>query len=139
MSKKTTTHSLDGKKVLQIDLAKDYTAVRFIVEGGNPIFALADGDCCSESWIEHVSIPAGGFPATVVGVSDIELPGSDDTHPEYDCLRVYGLKISTDRGDIVIDYRNSSNGFYGGHLVWPGGVFWKGASDDDYVTLYSDV
>ena len=28
-------------------------------------------------------------------------------------------KITTDRGEIVIDYRNSSNGYYGGNLTGP--------------------
>ena len=37
---------------------------------------------------------------------------------EYpDCLRFYGLKVTTEKGRATIDYRNNSNGFYGGSLV----------------------
>ena len=32
------------------------------------------------------------------------------------CVAYYGLKITTDNGRAVIDYRNSSNGYYGGSL-----------------------
>ncbi len=137
-------HILEGKTLIGIDLAKDKLAMRFAVEGSEPIVAKADGDCCSSSWIEHVELPAGGFPAKVVGVEDIDLPGSVDNHAEHDCLKVYGLKISTDRGDIVIDYRNASNGYYGGNLSWPGEYFYGGVhgqnvSEEQYETLNRDV
>ena len=36
-----------------------------------------------------------------------------------DEVEFYGLSIKTDKGEIVIDYRNSSNGYYGGSLCWP--------------------
>lgn len=137
-------HCLDDKTILQIDLANDKKAMRFVVEGVEPIVAKADGDCCSHSWIEHVELPAGGFPAKVLSVSKLDLPGSTDNHPAHDYLQVYGLKIATDRGDIVIDYRNSSNGYYGGSLSWPGddfygGVYGQNVSGDEYQTLSCDV
>jgi len=30
------------------------------------------------------------------------------------------MKIATDYGDIIIEYRNESDGVYGGDLAWPG-------------------
>lgn len=115
------THCLDDKRIIGIEIADDKKAMRFLVEGGDPIVAKADGDCCSSSWIEHVELPALGFPAKVISVSDIDLPGASED--DYGSIIVYGLKIITDKGEIVIDYRNSSNGYYGGDLSWP---------DDDY-------
>lgn len=35
-------------------------------------------------------------------------------HP--DCIRYYGLRIVTDKGRAVIDFRNNSNGYYGGSI-----------------------
>ncbi len=35
---------------------------------------------------------------------------------EYDCLQFYGYKITTDKGDATIEFRNSSNGYYGGSI-----------------------
>lgn len=82
----------------------------------------ADGDCCSYSWIEGVEMPALGLPATITGVADLDLmegPESTFRPPsECDYLQFYGCKITTDRGEIVIDYRNDSNGYYGGDLCW---------------------
>lgn len=114
-------HCLEGKTITTVDIAKDRMAIRFSVQEGDPIIARADADCCSHTWIEYIEQPAMGFPCLVLSVEDLDLPGSDDNHPEHECLQVYGLKISTDRGDIVVDYRNSSNGYYGGNLVFPSG------------------
>jgi len=33
-----------------------------------------------------------------------------------DCVAYYGLKITTEKGRAMIDYRNDSNGYYGGWL-----------------------
>lgn len=51
---------------------------------------------------------------------DLEL-GKAPVEDEY--LQFYGFKIQTQKGDVVIEYRNSSNGYYGGNLAW---------NDDDY-------
>lgn len=138
------THVLQGKTITKAELATDKHAIRFSILGEEPIIARTEGDCCSVSWIEHVELPAGGFPAVVHEVQDLALPGSCEDHPIYDCLQVYGLKITTDKGDMVIDYRNSSNGYYGGSLVWPdedfyGGVFGQNESNDDFQPLTGDV
>ena len=132
-------HCLQNKTITGIEIAADQKAMRFLVVGGEPIIAKADGDCCSSTWIEHVELPALGFPATVLSVEDIPLPGSVDDDANYECLAVYGLKISTDKGDIVIDYRNSSNGYYGGDLSWPddyfyGGVYGQNVSNEEWRT-----
>ena len=58
-------HCLDNQTITAIELAGDKKAMRFVIEGGEPITAKADGDCCSISWIEHVELPAGGFPAKI--------------------------------------------------------------------------
>lgn len=80
-----------------------------------PITAYAYGDCCSYSWIESVEHPARGYPAKVLSVREVELPWPD-VDRETDVLTDYGLRITTENGDIDIDYRNDSNGYYGGWL-----------------------
>lgn len=37
--------------------------------------------------------------------------------PQVECVAYYGLKITTEKGRAVIDYRNDSNGYYGGSLM----------------------
>ena len=39
---------------------------------------------------------------------------------------ITSMKITTDRGHIIVDYRNESNGYYGGSLSWPDDHFYGG-------------
>lgn len=114
-------HCLIGKTITEMKIADDKMALLFQTTDGD-VIARADADCCSSTWIEHVELPALGFPATVLGVDDLDMPDEDGDS----CIRFYGCKITTDRGHIVIDYRNESNGYYGGHLAWPGDHFYGG-------------
>lgn len=120
-----------GKKIVDLKIATDKMALLFICSSGEELVARTDGDCCSNSWIETVELPALGFPFTIIKIDDLDLPGSCDDHPDLECLAVYGAKISTDKGDMVVDYRNSSNGYYGGNIVWP--------NDDEYSYFYGGV
>lgn len=137
------THYLQNKIITGIEIASDKKAIRFLILEGTPIVAKADGECCSESWIEHVTLPAMGFPATVISVNDIKLPGT--VEDDDGCMQVYGLKVTTDKGEIIIDYRNSSNGYYGGNLSFPddeyfyGGVFGQNVSNEDLKPLSEDM
>jgi hypothetical protein len=138
-------HCLENKTITSVDLAEDKHAIRFNILEGESIVAKTDGDCCSYTWIEHVELPAKGFPAKVLSVEALDLPGSVDNSEDYECLQVYGLKIITESGDFVIDYRNSSNGYYGGNLSWPddkyyyGGVHGQNVSDEIYHPLTRDI
>lgn len=122
---------LIGKNIVDVKIASDKQALLFVTDGGEQLIARTDGDCCSYSWIETVEMPALGLPFSIIAIDDLELPGSDDNHPDHDCLAVYGAKITTDKGDMVIDYRNASNGYYGGDIVWP--------NDDEYSYFYGGV
>lgn len=130
---------LEGKTITDVKIAEDQQAIMFITPDG-PVIARADGDCCSYSWVEHIEMPALGLPAKVTSVEDLDMPREpEDDDGEF--IQFYGCKITTDKGEIVIDYRNSSNGYYGGDLVWPdddyfyGGVFGQNVSDEKWVNV----
>lgn len=136
-------HILVGRTITNVLLAEDKKAMLFKTDGGD-VIARADGDCCSSTWIEGVETPAAGFPAKVSAVEN--LSGLPEEQGEYgEVTAHYGCKISTDKGDIVIDYRNASNGYYGGNLVWPvepgeydyfyGGVYGQNISNNDWREL----
>jgi hypothetical protein len=119
---------LIGKTITGLKIADDRQALLFQTTDGDMVVDV-DADCCSYTWIEHVDLPALGFPALVTAVEDLDLPQEhkDSTfHKDSDVLAFYGCKISTDRGEIVIDYRNDSNGYYGGDLSWPGEYHYGG-------------
>ena len=119
---------LVGKILTGLKLAADRQAILFQTTDGD-LKVLVDADCCSYTWVEGIELPALGFPALVTKVEDLDMPESDKAsnfHSDPEVLAFYGCKISTDRGEIVIDYRNDSNGYYGGSLSWPGEHFYGG-------------
>jgi len=122
------TNPLIGKTLTGIQISADRQALLFQTTEGD-MEVLVDADCCSYTWVEHIELPALGFPALVTAVEDLDLPQDEKPstfHTDHDCLAFYGCKISTDKGDIVIDYRNDSNGYYGGSLSWPGDRYFYG-------------
>jgi hypothetical protein len=128
--------ALVGKTLTKVELAADKKAIRFTVDG-EEVVAKCEGDCCSETWIESVEMPAGGLPAKVLEAANLELPSQDN---DGDLTQFYGLKLITDKGDFVLDYRNQSNGYYGGSLSWPGdyyygGVYGQNESKEEYSAL----
>ena len=139
----TRQHCLLGKTVTKVQIAEDKLALKFVLASGEEIIARVDGDCCSSTWIEHISLPFQKFPATVLEVVNLNMPnlGSPD---EYDVICYYGLELKTDKGSMVIDYRNCSNGYYGGSLCWPGeyfygGVYRQNVSKENWLDLTEDI
>lgn len=127
---------LIGKIIKGVRISADSESLKFITTKGDMIVGT-DADCCSHTWIEHVEMPALGLPAKVVSVEDLAMPDLGNMDG-CDVVAYYGCKIVTTRGEIVIDYRNDSNGYYGGNLVWPGdyhygGVFGQNAPKDNRV------
>jgi hypothetical protein len=132
---------LVGKKIVAVHLAEDKKAIKFDIEGADPIIARADGDCCSSTWIETVETPEN-LLGTVTAVEDIDMPKQPYDEDKYECISFYGCKISTDKGSCLLDYRNESNGYYGGNLDWGGkasyfygGVFGQNISNEDWQQI----
>lgn len=133
---------LIGKTLTGMKIAEDRQALLFETAEGELVVDV-DADCCSYTWVEAVELPALGFPALVTAVEELDMPEKTEPstfHKDPECLAFYGCKISTDKGEIVIDYRNDSNGYYGGSLSWPGehhygGVFGQNKSKHEWRTL----
>jgi|GEM_PF-3427127 hypothetical protein len=98
------------------------------ISAGNSFFIYhAYGDCCSNSYFEGISIIGNlnkfcnsrvytEHEAQILNVDFTELREqiNDSADHNSDLTRFYGLKISLDNGTIDIDFRNDSNGYYGG-------------------------
>jgi hypothetical protein len=86
---------------------------------GDDVRLCAEGDCCSTCWIEGID-DTTVLRGEVLDVEDIDMPdlGNIDgsRFSGVDEVSYYGLKITTKHGRAVLDYRNSSNGYYGGSL-----------------------
>lgn len=70
-----------------------------------------EGDCCSNSWFSAISGADALFGGKVVSTEEETIDSFDEG---YDYIQVYGIRIVTDKGRAVIEFRNSSNGYYGG-------------------------
>lgn len=119
-----------NKLLTKVEIASDKLAIRFTVDA-ELIIAKCDADCCSFTWIESIEMPAGGLPAKILAIADLDLPSQD---LDGELLQLYGLKLTTDKGDLVLDYRNESNGYYGGSLSWPGEHHYGGVYGQDNST-----
>lgn len=132
-------NQLIGKTIVEMKIADDNQALLFVTSEGENLVARVDAECCSQTWIESVELPALGLPFTISEVDSLELNSDMDTRDGE--LQFYGAKIVTDKGDMVIDYRNESNGYYGGSINWPGdryfygGVYEQNVSKEVWVEL----
>lgn len=110
------------RPLARVVLSDDKERVEFHFESGEPQAFGAEGDCCSHSWIEHLEYPGAG-PESIVGARILDIMESNGPEPTAEdkaaaeCLETYATTFRTDRGDIVLEYRNDSNGYYGGYLV----------------------
>lgn len=84
-------------------------------DDGSWILFQPYGDCCSKTWIEDIDTPFN-LTGVVYGIEDIDMLRPPQNE-EYEYLQFYGLKIITSAGHTVVEYRNSSNGYYGGQLI----------------------
>jgi hypothetical protein len=112
-----------GKTIQHVEMDILGSSICFHFDDRTAIVLEARGDCCSYSWIESIDAPQALY-GRVLSVEEIDMPdlGFVRTHkhePEdkYSTLQYYGLKITTTKGIAVLDYRNDSNGYYGGELV----------------------
>lgn len=132
---------LVGKTIVEIFLADDQGAIKFVLSDGSEIVAHADCDCCSHTWIEEIINLPAALRSPVLKAEDIELPAEFQQptkrgHYEEE-MSYYGFAIKTLNGCCTIAYRNSSNGYYGGSLSWPdehyyGGVFGQNKSSENW-------
>ncbi len=114
-------------------VTSDGDSITFELANGDVIKFDVEGDCCSHSWIEHLDVPPDVIGETVTAIFDSDgvpwdghecVPNDKDEDGysygnkcEHDHLQVYNTRFRTPKGDIVLEYRNDSNGYYGGYLV----------------------
>lgn len=110
---------LKNSYVKAIYLARENTLIKFETDQGNFYF-FTSGDCCSESWINHIS----GINALLenkINKTDAifmkSLSSKDEGHSGRDDVdEIYSFKLFTSQGICELEMRNASNGYYGGYL-----------------------
>ena len=112
-----------GKKIVSITRDKEANEITFIFEGG---LSKRLGVTGPSSWIEHLEMPPDVVGATIQSVDEPEMAPWDQhecsgevdySRPCGHVLAFYHTRFRTDKGDVVLEYRNDSNGYYGGSLT----------------------
>lgn len=116
-----------------VELSENNETITFTFENGTEATFGVEGDCCSSSWIEHLDVPPYVLGEKLISVEDGDAVPWDGHKCEpckadedgyaygnecgHDHLQVYNTRFVTAKGAIVLEYRNDSNGYYGGYLV----------------------
>lgn len=124
---------LNAAPLASVELKEGEDRIVFTLANGDVIAFGVEGDCCSHSWIEHLDVPPEVLGETLTEVEDSDgvpwdgheckanAPDADGyaygNQCDHHCLAVYNTRFRTAKGDIVLEYRNDSNGYYGGYLV----------------------
>lgn len=98
-----------------------------------------DADCCSETWFADVINLAAliDHPITAASLEWLDEDPDDGSRSRQECDEVQALTLTTTAGDCRIEFRNSSNGYYGGsiYLVDSGDSlagFWRVTHDTSW-------
>ena len=106
-----------GQTVASVALADDKGSVLLRFADGRGLYGVAEGDCCSSSWIEHAVIPK--LPAEVLAMpEDVDMDTDQWDENECELTQFYESRIRLSTGILAIEFRNESNGYYGGSIQW---------------------
>jgi hypothetical protein len=103
---------LVGKTVTSIEFPNNETLI--FQTPHRPYRYKATADCCSESWVESMSDDRSVITDAVVQEIRTKEATQDGTRQEVDAVAF--VTIVTDKGYFDIEFRNSSNGYYGGNM-----------------------
>jgi hypothetical protein len=114
---------LKGKVIEGIMVDQNAPGARYIkFQTSTGDFAFeAEGDCCSQSWFENIS-GASEFdrPRLCLNVEAVKMKQKKTskylTKTYVDHMKTYGEKIICEGAQLFLEYRNNSNGYYGGSL-----------------------
>jgi hypothetical protein len=119
---------LVGKRINGLFIGDSAWALVFRDINGRHYCFRTENDCCNTVWFNHVNgvetvLGAGNLFDILRGamVTAVESKGwTDDRTDEdgYDVIQDGFWTISTDRGYIDLEVRNSHNGYYGGSVVY---------------------
>jgi hypothetical protein len=115
MKKAIPIDSLVGRTVLALRVGDGEGALALAMEDGGALYLVAEGDCCSECWFSDVLNVDALLGSSVRSI--VEREGRDLGHESrQESDNFYGLDIHTNKGTCQIEFRNSSNGYYGGSV-----------------------
>ena len=119
---------LVGKRINGLFIGDSAWALVFRDINGRHYCFRTENDCCNTVWFNHVNgvetvLGEGNLFDILRGamVTGVESKGWTDNRTDedgYDVIQDGFWTISTDRGYIDLEVRNSHNGYYGGSVVY---------------------
>lgn len=112
--------ALTGETVSALRLGKDAQDaeyIAFLLASGKEHIFMLDADCCSETWmyaIQNVQALFNRVIQEVIPCPETALDDDGKSRQQYD--KLYRYTLATSRGYVDLEFRNSSNGYYGGGL-----------------------
>ena len=73
----------------------------------------AEGDCCSLTWIESFDGVEDILGDRIMSIDVLDIDSQD-----YGEKKFYGYRFNTINASAILDFRNNSNGYYGGYLEY---------------------
>ena len=124
-----------GKKINKIEMQGDTILVFTDSENVQYVYETY-GDCCSYSWFSNITGIQNLIGCIVNLVTereeftDFEQRKAESEYlkqngSEPDALSLYGYSIKTKKGTCDIEFRNESNGYYGGECAFSGNKPYK--------------
>jgi hypothetical protein len=111
-------NELIGLKINNVFINQEKNVVRLDTDFGE-VFLVAVGDCCSKTWFEHISgikNIKGGQVIEEFNTNYFDEPYKQVDNDEYDIDKYYSTVIKTTKGNLELEFRNNSNGYYGGRI-----------------------
>ena len=117
---------LVGKRINGLFIGDDAWALVFRDINGRHYCFRTKNDCCNTVWFNHVNgvetvLGEGNLFDILRGamITGVENKGwTEDRADSYDVIQDGFWTISTDRGYIDLEVRNSHNGYYGGSVMY---------------------
>lgn len=115
---------LIGKIIIKVEKTPEDDALVFTDGNGDKFYYQVYGECCSATWFAHIAGIKSLLGNKVNSVenkeefTDEEQKKAEEEQEDYDVLNLYGILLKTDKGTCDIEFRNDSNGYYGGSCVY---------------------
>ena len=111
-------YPLHDKPVESVAIDQDGEHLVFRLVDGRTLTYEAVGDCCSSSWVEHITVPPDLAGSVFDAVAETNM-GEKVDDKDWETIRFYQTSFRCPKGEVIVEYRNSSNGYYGGWLEGP--------------------
>jgi len=129
-----------NKIIKNIFISEGESHIKFILSDNSEMIYATNGDCCSETWFSDFTGIDCLINEEIFEIEELELPYDGEmllaqrSRQEED--KLYGYCFKTQKGYATLEYRNSSNGYYGGSC----GLIIPKPDDLDpyYKGLYND-